>query len=171
VASRVDRAEVWHWYKVVREFEESEMLQKRFCTERGYDYKTFVNRYTRIVWKSKSHPELYARVVPLGQKFLKSGMRPSDFVKIHDIDIKTLSSLATHLNYINVIEEMKSRDKASPMQFIQLPSVQQRPAMEPEVLKKQNDVELIISAGVKVIVAPDVGADKLIRIIELLKDL
>ena len=57
--------------------------------------------------------------------------------------------------------------------FIQVPSTQtQAPVVhEPEVLRKQNDIELTISVGVKVVVAPEVGADKLVRIIELLKDL
>ena len=64
------------------------------------------------------------------------------------------------------------------MKFIKIenPVVQQNQIIqsaEPkqEVLKEKNDVELIISKGVKVVVSPEVGADKLIRIIELLKDL
>ncbi|HEY1645922.1 MAG TPA: hypothetical protein VGF75_06165, partial [Candidatus Saccharimonadales bacterium] len=116
------------------------------------------------------------KVVPLGRKYLVSAMPPSKFVKSHDIDIKTLSTLATHLNYIDAIAEMKDKKEPKSMQFIQvpqklIPSDYPSSPIEPEVVKKQNDIELMISAGVKVVVAPEVGADKLIRIIELLKDL
>lgn len=168
---RIDDDEVWHWYNIINECNASGLNPKKFCEKRGYDYAMFCSRHSRIVWKSKTDPEMYAKVVPLGRKFLESGMRPSDFVKIHDIDIKTLSTLATHLNYLNAIEEIKSQKEPRSMQFIQIPNSPQVPTIETEVVKKQNDLELIISKGVKVTVAPEVGADKLIRIIELLKDL
>lgn len=171
---RIDNAEIWHWYNVINECNSSGLLPKKFCEKFGHDYAMFTSRHNRIVWKSKTDPVMYAKLVPLGRKFLASGMRPSDFVKIHDIDMKTLSTLATHLNYINAIEEMKSQKELKSMQFIQvtpsnLPTTTAH--VEPEVVKKQNDLELIISKGVKVTVAPEVGADKLMRIIELLKDL
>lgn len=99
-------------------------------------------------------------------------MRASQFCKEHNFDIKALSPLVTHLNYLDVIQLMQDKQESAPM-FIQVPSIQtQAPVVhEPEVLRKQNDIELTISVGVKVVVAPEVGADKLVRIIELLKDL
>lgn len=99
-------------------------------------------------------------------------MPASQFCKEHNFDIKVLSPLVTHLNYLDVIQLMQDKQESAPM-FIQVPSTQtQAPVVhEPEVLRKQNDIELTISVGVKVVVAPEVGADKLVRIIELLKDL
>jgi hypothetical protein len=45
--------------------------------------------------------------------------------------------------------------------------------MEPEheVVEKQNDIEIIISKGVKVSISPNIDSMKIIKIIELLKDL
>lgn len=42
---------------------------------------------------------------------------------------------------------------------------------EPEVIAPQNDIELIITKGVRVLISPSLDSMKIIKIIELLKDL
>lgn len=112
--------------------------------------------------------------MPLARKFLDSGMTSTEFSKIHKIALKDLSEACTHIRYLEIIDRLKAEREQKPMEFIQVPTINfPMPTAHPqqEVLKKQNDIELMISAGVKVVVAPEVGADKLVRIIELLKDL
>lgn len=45
------------------------------------------------------------------------------------------------------------------------------PNREPEVMEEQNDLEIMIKKGVKVSIAPNIDATKIIKIIEFLKDL
>lgn len=177
MALRIDNEDIWIWHERIEEFHSQDLPPKRFCDENKYCYKTFNNRYARIVYKSRKHPDLYQKLIPITRKYMESNIPPSQFIKTHEISIKLLSEMTTHLHYLDAIEEMKGIKGMKPMHFIQVPAVQNRipvtqePPIEPEVMKKQNDVELIISKGVKVVVAPEVGADKLVRIIELLKDL
>ncbi len=169
---KIDREEAWHWHEVFEHYHSQHLPPKPFCEKYGHEYKKFNNRYHRMIYKSRRHPELYEKLLPITRAYLSSGLLAGQFIKNHDISRKFLSEMQTHLNYVDLIEEMKAEKGIAPMKFIQVPAVQPRiPVVEAEVMKKQNDVELIISAGVKVVVAPEVGADKLIRIIELLKDL
>ena len=171
---KIDREEIWHWYQVFQAYHKQPLPPKPYCEAHGHEYKTFNNRYHRMIYKSIRHPELYNKLLPIARKYLNGSESVAQFVKTNDINRKFLSEMTTHLHYVDLIEELKAEKEQKPMQFIQVPSVQgavARPPLEGEVMKQQNHVELIISAGVKVVVAPEVGADKLIRIIELLKDL
>jgi hypothetical protein len=175
VVARADGEKIWEWYQIILKYQAQDLPQKQFCDAEGIDYDKFCAKLFRIVYKKNREPELYNKWLPIARKYLESGMLPNKFVKIHDISIRYLSEMSTHLRYIDTIEEIKKTKEKSPMNFIKVPTMNlpmptpQEP--EQEVLKKQNDVELIISKGVKVVVSPEVGADKLIRIIELLKDL
>lgn len=171
---KMSHDEIWYWYKTLQSQRDSGIPFKRYADENGIDYKKFSNMKYRLEYKSESDPKLYAQYVPITRHFLESGTPISKYCKEHKVDIKVLSTMVTHLGYVDIIEKLEMKEDGKQMQFIQVPTINlPMPTVhpEPEVLKKQNNVELIISAGVKVVVAPEVGADKLIRIIELLKDL
>lgn len=164
-----DHDEIWYWYQKLEDAKKSHFPPKAYCTENRLDYKMFNNMKYRIEYKKDREPELYAQLEVKARKYMKSGIAASKFARENDVPIKFLSEMVTHLGYRDIIDKMKGAEESKPMQFIQVPAVIAQP--QQELLKKQNEVELIISAGVKVVVAPEVGADKLIRIIELLKDL
>lgn len=173
---RTDDEDIWNWYQVILKYQSQDLPPKKFCGSEGIDYAQFCSKLFRIVYKQHREPELYQKWLPLTRKFMESDMLLHEFVKIHDIPLRYLSEMATHLRYVDKIEEMRKIKEKPNMKFIEVPTLPisnggSPVSIEPEVLKKQNDVELIISKGVKVVVAPEVGADKLIRIIELLKDL
>jgi hypothetical protein len=168
--------EIIYWHKHIVEQEKSGNSVLRYCEKNGLPYKKFSNMKNRIKYSCQGNQELYNEYVKYARELKKSGMPIGRFCKLHDVDKYRLGEMVTHLSFKDVIESYQKPEQDKPMQFIQVPSVQgavARPsiAVEAEVMKKQNDVELIISAGVKVVVAPEVGAHKLIRIIELLKDL
>src|SRR5207247_396248 len=52
--------------------------------------------------------------------------------------------------------------------YTEIPSTRSDP---PEVVEPRNDIELNITKGVKVIVSPNIDSIKIIKIIDLLKDL
>lgn len=88
-------------------------------------------------------------------------------------------------SYLDANESTAIKEEQKPMTFITrepepLPSVMPsapRPEFIPitppvaEVIEEQNHVELTITKGVKVILSPEFPAIKIIKIIELLKDL
>lgn len=171
-----DHDEIWYWYQKVEEFKTSGMKQKEYCEHYDVDYKKFCNMLYRIEYKRTSDPELYEKLIPVTRKYMASGAPASKFAKAHEIDIRLLSEMVTHLGYRDIIESMKEAKKEKPMQFIQVPSVQSaiaRPPIQPEheVLEKQNDIEIMITKGVKVSISPNIDSMKIIKIIELLKDL
>ena len=171
-----DHDEIWYWYQKVEEFKTSGMKQKEYCTEYEIDYKKFCNMLYRIEFKRNTHPDEYKKLVPLTRKYMASGAPASKFAKAHEVDVRVLSEMVTHLGYLDIIESMKAAREEKPMQFIQIPTVQgavARPQIqqEHEVLEKQNDLEIIIAKGVKVSIAPNIDSMKIIKIIELLKDL
>jgi hypothetical protein len=168
--------EIWYWHTQIIEQMDSGLPAKKYCETKGIHYKKFSNMKYRITYSCKHDKEMYDKYVRYAQEFKQSGLPIGQFCKANKVDHYKLNEILTHLKYKKIIDNYIPEQEAPKMNFIQVPTVQEavaRPpvAIEAEVLKKQNDVELIISAGVKVVVAPEVGADKLIRIIELLKDL
>ncbi len=171
-----DHDEIWYWYQKIQEFHELGLAQKEYCDAHEVDYKKFCNMYYRIDYKRTRDPELYAKLVATTRKYIASGAPASKFARANDIHPRILSECVTHLGYLDIIESMRQSKEEKPMQFIQVPTVQgalARPNMEPEheVVEKQNDIEIIISKGVKVSISPNIDSMKIIKIIELLKDL
>jgi hypothetical protein len=173
-----DHDEIWYWFQKVEEFKSSGMKQKEYCDNYEVDYKKFCNMIYRIDYRRYSHPQDYAKLVPMTRKYMSSGAPASKFAKANDIDIRVLSEMVTHLGYVDIIESIKAKKEEKPMSFIQIPSVQgsqPRPSMMQEsvgeLVEKQNDIEIMITKGVKVSISPNIDSMKIIKIIELLKDL
>ena len=157
------------WYETMEKFEDSGMTQKEFCNKYKIDYKAFCNLRYRMIYKRDTNPELYAKLYSIGRKYMKSGDLPSKFAKDHEIGIRLLSEISTHIGYLDLIAEIKAEKEASPMKFVQIQH--QEPLQHAEVMEKQNDIEIIITKGVKVSISPNIDSMKIIKIIELLKDL
>ncbi len=157
----------------IEEYKSSGMKPKEYCTEYEIDYKKFSNMIYRIDYRRYSHPEEYKKLLPVVKKYMVSGAPASKFAKANDIDIRILSEMVTHLGYTDIIESMKKSKEAQPLLFIQVPTMNlPMPTQhEAEIVEKQNDIEIIISKGVKVSISPNIDSMKIIKIIELLKDL
>lgn len=67
--------------------------------------------------------------------------------------------------------EVAHKEPEPEEQPIQEPQQLQIHHPEPEVLSPKNDIELQISKGVRVLISPELDSMKIIKIIELLKDL
>lgn len=163
---------IWKYYQLLLEYPKQDLARREFCEKHGLDLLKFANFRTHFFHKSITDPKEYARLVPIGRAYLETDIPLEEFTKQHNVRQSVVAGLRTHLNYIDRIEAIRQR-KEGGMNFIQVPTRQQVQVVkpEPEVVEARNCVELIIQKGVKVIVAPEVGSDKLIKIIELLKDL
>lgn len=171
-----DHQEIWEWHQHIEAYQSSGMGQKEYCTEFNVDYKKFCNMRYRIEYKMYTHPQLYVDLIKLGRNYIASGSPGAKFAEKNKMSPRILSEVVTHLGYLDIIEKIRQEKEDKPMNFIQVPTVQgalARPPIEPEhqVMEKQNDLEIIISKGVKVSIAPNIDTMKIVKIIEFLKDL
>lgn len=171
--------DLWYWYQQVEELKASGLPPMEYADISNIEHKKLTNMLYRFENCRVGHPERYKMLVEHGKKYIESKMTAVKYVESvdHKVTYNQIKQIALHLRTLEKVEELK-RAQANPpkMKFIQLPALPMNNCVspvpvEPEILKKQNDVELIITAGVRVMVSPEVGAEKLIRIIELLKDL
>jgi hypothetical protein len=100
-----------------------------------------------------------------------------DFISNYDISEHELHEFQPHINYLKILEENR-RPPEKTVSFIEITPAQPRiPAPvkidypESEVIHQQNDIQISITQGIKVLVSPSIDSMKIIKIIELLKDL
>jgi hypothetical protein len=173
------KEEIYEWYLILEDYRESGMNSGQYCRANNLNKTKLTNMIWRIDFKKYTDPLAYQNIVNLALEYIDSGKTRLNFCKEKKIMPERLSEAVTHLKYLDTIEEMKNRQpktKEDKMQFI--PVHNPGPTMEiaehhqeQEFIEEQNSIELTISKGIKVIVDPKVGSDKLIKIIELLKDL
>ena len=179
----LDEENIRKWYRIITNYKNSSRSDlTRYCEEIGIRVQQFSDMNGRFFYKQHSNPELYAELLYHSQQ-LKSGTdKISQYCKKHNVDQRYLAAMNTHLKYKEIAERMDLH-KELPMNFIPIKPIRSKsPAKLPnipqkieddvvELLDKQNDIELTISAGIKVCISPNVSSMKIIRIIELLKDL
>lgn len=172
---------IWKWFKIVEEYETHEITMPAFAKKKNIKIDDF-RHYRRLInLFTKTNPELQIERKQLYDQYLESGLSVPKFCTEQGANKTILKIAVDHFRAREVIAEAQENPNIvaeweKSMEFIKAPVIKSASfptsrQTEPEVIKKQNDVELIISKGVKVVVAPEVGADKLVRIIELLKDL
>ncbi len=175
----IDEAAIEWWTR----FEECKQLNisgRQYCTLHNLNYNQWTNYRYRIYFIEYSDPENYQLYTKAAKEYMESDEKLSVFCARYNLVPRNISEAATHLRYLKVIEDHK-RNLGVPneaMNFFKVPTIikpsqpevnQSEP--EQEVLEKQNDIEIIINKGVKVSIAPNIDSMKIIKIIELLKDL
>lgn len=180
--------ELWFWYKLTEEAYQTQKGITDTVEEKNLCYEEYMRMRSRIVYKKYNNPNLYEKLVILGKQYLAGSENIKIFAKKNNISSSHLSEVATHLRYLARIEKLKQKYANEPepnfqpkpfrpksLQFIRAPAAP-RPPIQPEqpnidIIGKQNDIELVIQAGIKVLISPQVDSMKIIKIIELLKDL
>lgn len=164
-----NKEEVIKWYLHIQAHGKSGLNGPEYCRQNGLKYKDFSNKSFRINYK-KNRPEQYAECVDMVNKFEESGLTRCQFSIKYKVSKSVLSETITHLRCKEIIEEYLSKEE--PMKLIQItPKIVPCKQPEPEVVEKQNDIEIQITKGVKVSISPNIDSMKIIKIIELLKDL
>lgn len=175
---------IWEWYQRFEHMKEIGMGQPEYCKKNNISLTLCRAMSWKIIFRSRSGNS-YKKLMELAKAYNPEEMTKVEYAQLHKISKCQLNETMAHIRALEAIERMKNKlaSESNEMKFIAVnptgtwsnkapaPKLPHLPYQEPEVVPKQNDVELIISKGVKVVVAPEVGADKLIRIIELLKDL
>jgi len=171
--------ELMYWYNHITKQKPHYQTEADYCRENGIKRKDYANAKFRIIYKKENNPELYEKLKPHALAYLESNISASKYGKINNVDGRFVSEMACHLKIEKRINELLNKQQPK-MNFIQIAGnppipkqMQQTIPQEPEVeiMEPKNDIELKITKGVKVIVSSDLSADKIIKIIELLKDL
>lgn len=176
--------EVWEFYQIILKQKKSGLNVSQFCKRNNIDYKLFTNYLYRIEFTKYSNPELYKKLMDLVTEYKQVPMERKSFCEKYNIKESQLVSALSHFRCLSIIQRLEKEKgvpedkpmtfiplKNEPLQQIIVPEMTRTPEPEPEVLEAKNSVELIIDKGVRVIVSPEVPPMKLIKIIELLKDL
>ena len=181
MALKLSDDDIWFWYSAIIEQQEGELSAPTYCKERFLDYKKFTNMRYRMFYIEHMRPDEYKVLMKAGREFIDSPLQLSEFAKANKVDKTKLTEARTHILYKEAIERLKKErggKEAETMNFVQLknPAKPQMaflspPPQEHEVVEAQNDIELVITKGVKVMISPQVDSMKIIKIIELLKDL
>jgi hypothetical protein len=141
---------------ITRKYLESGLTAKEFCRIHDVDRNilgcmtTHLN-YVDIIERLKKTRSMDEPIVPQS----KPAQSKMNFVQVksrEEIPLRTIS-------------EAKPRPPFQPIQQ------ESNLIKQGEVIEPQNDIEIIISKGVKVSVSPNIDSMKIIKIIELLKDL
>lgn len=171
--------EIWYWYEKIEDYRKSGLPATLYCRSNNLDSKKFNNMRITIEYIKYSKPKIYEEYLPAARKYLESGGDINLICAEYNVDKYHLGNMTTHLRYLEVIEKMKKvkgETESKPMSFIQVPpkssvKVYTETPVEPEVVEKQNELEIMITKGVKVSISPNIHSMKIIKIIELLKDL
>lgn len=178
--------ELWELYLHYQEWRETGKAQKEFCAQKNIPIGKFYNFIFRYDYK-KSNPKIYNQLLEKLNHYkelhAKTNITCLDFTKKYCPEIKPtiLLDMQAHLNVLSKIESFKLNppiiNNVDDFQFIKLPS-QKSPTpivvlqeQKQEVLSPKNDVTLTIKQGITVTISPNIAGEKIIKIIELLKDL
>lgn len=183
--SKIKEEMVVFLYQQFKELRKSELTMKDFCKLNGIDFVQMNNfKYAWIHSKCKD-PQFLKTMEQIVKEAKETRTAIPNLFEKYNTNKSEVSLYKRHMYYRKVIENYEKQNievKENPsMNFIKVPEkpipklkkeleiIKQEP--EPELIEKQNDIELIISNGVRVIIPPNFRAISVIKIIELLKDL
>jgi hypothetical protein len=190
--------EIQFWYEHCINQQDSSLGVVNYAIKHKLHSKLLTNWKQRFnPWHSKYKTDK-ERELELTRLYLATNPPRSYFCSKNGLLIHRLSIVMSHLGYmeklheiygevipesflvekINIevpVEEYMDIPEQEPMKFItRAPEPTHLPvhhAPEAEIIEERNPIELTITKGVKVIVSPELCPTKIIKIIELLKDL
>ncbi len=163
--------EIWYWYTHVKKQLDSNFSASIYCKMNNLDRTKFYNLKERCFYMSISNPKEYAKRLQDYADYKNSALNKKDFCKDRGIKLNQLTQIQSHLRHLEAIKRMPENysNTQNPVNFIKVkaPFI----SKQPEIIQDQNDIEIAIRKGIKVVVSPNIDNDKIIRIIQLLKDL
>ena len=180
--------EILEWFEILERWRESGMGRVEFCKENNIPLGAFANMKRNLYLCQYEKPDHYKTLIDLAEKYLSSKKTSRQFSEENNIDQVSLGNAATHLKYLRLLEKAfkEKYQQESSMNFVQIDNSSKdfdkkdysedvhneiQEEVREEVIEKRNDVELMIAKGIKVFISPNIEAEKIIKIIELLKDI
>jgi len=169
--------EIMHWYNHLLDWKTTNVSGKIYAERHNLNHKKLGNMGKALLSCSYTNPKKYQKLISLGKEYLNGNEPLKDFCKKHQIEETVITNIATHIKYLARIKEIMNKSEPvepEPMSFIQVPKttkMSEPTSPEAEVVEKKNDIELIVDRNVKVILSPQIASEKIIKIIEFLKEL
>lgn len=175
--------EIWYWYTACIAQRESNMPLPQWCKANSVDYKYMSNVRQRMEGKKYTNPAYYKKLMEHVGELNASGMVPRHYCKENKLNKLHLEAARTHWKYLQRIEYIKTERERNnlEMHFINIPVKKDIKTLKtsepklsfstPQVIEASNDIELMITQGIKVIISPSIDATKIIKIIDLLRNL
>lgn len=173
-------------------FEKGELTAKSYCEKYNLNLSQFNNNRHYIRYKSKEkYPgarEEYEKEFNLIKQFLLSGKPRKTFSEESGIRKRLLQDLISHVDCVDTIERLVKERGEPSMEFIPVVNAPETDTAKPvkgilsrrinlnqslphTITEEKNSLEIIVTEGIKVSIAPNIETTKIIKIIEFLKGL
>jgi hypothetical protein len=177
--------EIKFWYDHYVNQIKTKKSKVTYCFQHNLDVKKFNNwglRFNPWISKFKDHK---SRELELYDLYKSTNAPRKYFCTKHNIAMHRLTLVGTYHEYLNRLKIILAESKNQvtipeitfkpyiPSENHNIPSINEIKIManETEIVPKSNDIELTITKGVKVILLPEFPSEKIIKVIEFLKEL
>lgn len=168
---------IWYLYNKLEEYKTSKLTLPNFCAINEIKFSTMNNFKFTLSLNRIYDPEISKKYDLIMDEIKNKNIFISSISKKTGIKEGELSLIRMHFHYLEVINQFKQssqKNKEENMDFVKVkqntkeinPKIVKN---EPELIEKQNDLEIIISKGIKVSISPNIEPMNVIKIIELLR--
>lgn len=171
--------DVYDWYQHCVAMKREEARPSEYAKAHNLSVKSLCNYSYRFFYtRFKDNPEEFERLKALCEKYQNRpmGMTRGTFCKENDVKESIFADVIQHVSVMKTVERVQNKldqEKEKPMGFVKIdaPVQKKEQPQEVEVVEPLNDIELKACDGVKVIISPQIESSKIMKIIELLKEL
>ncbi len=164
--------EIWELYNHIESQKESGMQIISYCNKNNIDAKRFKNVKSLINYPKTNGPEHLKNMYSIHKERKENHLTRDEICIKYSISTSQFNQFNNYIYYKKIIDKYKEPEKES-MNFVKVATTSQTPVFEkePELIEKQNDLEIIISKGIKVTISPNICSSSIIKIIEVLKEI
>lgn len=174
----VDLDHFWKMYNHVQECKEVGKGSTKYCRENGITQGCLLAFKRKLELYDHYDKNRYKELLALGRKYTSDRtISKQEFLANNNISEAELHEFYRHIAYLNILQA-KQKSEETQISFMEITAPEKSAPFSvkvdypaSEVLPQQNDLEISITQGIKVCIAPNIDSMKIIKIIELLKDL
>lgn len=179
MVTRTKDEEILYWYRIMRQFSQEKTRPYLFCQKHNLDRLVFDRRRRLILYEEIKGSKAYNEELSHYNEQQNSGLSQSEYcakVNKHKFYLHSMSAHMSFMERVNLLLNEDNLDKTGkvdePMSFIKAPAVIPTQSIpQQELITKKNSIEISISEGIRVLVDEGVCSTKILKIIDLLRDI
>lgn len=176
MVTRTKDEEILYWYRIMRQFSQEKTRSYLFCQKHNLDKLVFDRRRRVILYEEIKGSKAYNEELSHYNEQKKSGLAQKDYCAKFNKDRNYLHEISAHMSFMERVNLLLNEDNVDePMSFIKAPAVIPTQPIAPiphqELIAKKNSIEISISEGIRVLVDEGVCSTKILKIIDLLRDI
>ncbi|SRR5258707_13827862 len=170
----LDKKDIIKWNEILTDWQKSTLTKNDYCKQNKLNIVKFKRRYSWIL-EMKDNPGLIEKYLPYIEEHERSGLNIKKFTKLKGISEYNFTNVKNHIQCMEFLKE-ESNNK---MSFIQVPAFSAsalKPVDQVQEIKSiieinKPPIEISFNHDIKVTLPNNIHTEKLVKIIELLKDL